>query len=359
MALSRLVINHFRNLQAVDLELNHGFNFIVGNNGSGKTSLLEAIYYLGHGRSFKSAVSQRIIHYYQPHFTLFADIHQANTHWSVGLQKYRQGQTHVKINGEDGNKIADLAQLLPIQMISPEGLSLLSDGPSFRRAFLDWGLFHQHHHFFALWNRLRRLLRQRNAALLQAKCYADLSVWDNELIPLALQISQWRENYAQTLANNITQTCQLFLPELTIQQRFYYGWDNTHDFADVLKSGFIRDKQLGYTFAGPQKADLRLKVNGIPLDDVLSRGQLKLMMCALRLAQGEHLMQSKQRHCIFLLDDFASELDQNKRELLAQRLQACQSQVFISAIHLNQLQQMPITQSAVFTIENGNISQLR
>lgn len=359
MALSRLVVDHFRNLQAVDLTLNHGFNFIVGNNGSGKTSLLEAIYYLGHGRSFKSAVSQRIIHYAQPHFTLFADIRHAQGTWSVGLQKTRQGQSTVKINGEDGNKIADLAHLLPIQMISPEGLSLLSDGPSFRRAFLDWGLFHQHSQFFPLWTRLRRVLKQRNAALLNARNYGDMAMWDSEFIPLAMQISQWREAYAEALSANITQTCQLFLPEIELQQRFYYGWDKTHDFAEVLKAGFERDKQLGYTFAGPQKADLRLKANGIPLDDVLSRGQLKLMICALRLAQGEHLMQSRQRHCIFLLDDFASELDQHKRELLAERLKACQSQVFISAIHLNQLQQMPLEQSAVFTLDNGVVDRLR
>ncbi len=88
MAISRLIVEKFRNLNAVDLEFDHGFNFLVGNNGSGKTSLLEAIFYLGHGRSFKSAVSNRIISYDEPHFTLFGQIQESQHQWAVGLQNF-------------------------------------------------------------------------------------------------------------------------------------------------------------------------------------------------------------------------------------------------------------------------------
>ncbi|MGV6987387.1 DNA replication/repair protein RecF [Testudinibacter sp. P80/BLE/0925] len=358
MALTRLIINAFRNLQAVDFEPNPGFNFIVGNNGSGKTSLLEALYYLGHGRSFKSAVSQRIIHYDQPHFTLHARMHEQQHDWALGLQKNRQGDTTVKINGEDGNKIADLAQLLPMQIISPEGLTLLNGGPAFRRAFLDWGLFHHQAEFYALWARLRRLLKQRNAALLQTSRYAALKIWDSELSVLAHQVSDWRKSYADTLRPNIEQTCRLFLPELEVQVSFHQGWDKETDYAELLAQNFERDKNIGYTVSGPQKADFRFKANGLPVDDVLSRGQLKLLMCALRLAQGEHLTATKQRNCLFLLDDFASELDQTKRSLLAERLQQNGSQVFITAITQEQLKQMPLTKGALFELQNGKLVQL-
>ena len=158
MAISRLIVEKFRNLNAVDLEFDHGFNFLVGNNGSGKTSLLEAIFYLGHGRSFKSAVANRIISYDEPHFTLL-QIQESQHQWSVGLQKLRQGNTIAKINGEDGNKIADLAHLLPMQLITPEGLTLLNGGPSFRRAFLDWGLFHHHNSFPFLLGCIKPLIK--------------------------------------------------------------------------------------------------------------------------------------------------------------------------------------------------------
>lgn len=357
MAISRLIVEKFRNLNAVDLQFDPGFNFLVGNNGSGKTSLLEAIFYLGHGRSFKSAVSNRVIAYDEPHFTLFGQIQESQHQWSVGLQKHRQGNTIAKINGEDGNKIADLAHLLPMQLITPEGLTLLNGGPSYRRAFLDWGLFHHQTSFHGAWLALNRLLKQRNAALSQQQPYAAIKIWDIELAKLAHQVSEWRASYAEALRPAIEQTCQLFLPELEISLSFHRGWEKDTDYADLLKDNFERDRALGYTFSGPQKADFRFKANGLPVEDVLSRGQLKLLMCALRLAQGEHLMAELGRHCIFLIDDFASELDQFKRALLAERLQQSGSQVFVSAITQGQLKEMQPTQYRLFSIDQGKIQQ--
>ncbi|TCP96582.1 DNA replication and repair protein RecF [Cricetibacter osteomyelitidis] len=355
MAISRLLIENFRNLKAVDLEFDHGFNFLMGNNGSGKTSLLEAIFYLGHGRSFKSAVSNRIISYDEPHFTLHGKIQEQQHHWSVGLQKHRQGNTIVKINGEDGNKIADLAHLLPMQIITPEGLTLLNGGPSYRRAFLDWGLFHHQTGFHSAWSNLHRLLKQRNSALQQTTHYAPLKIWDVELAKLAHQVTEWRANYAEALRPEIEQTCRLFLPELEISVSFHQGWEKNTEYADLLAVHFERDKTMGYTASGPQRADFRFKANGLPVEDVLSRGQLKLLMCALRLAQGEHLMLEKQRHCIFLIDDFASELDQTKRSLLAERLQQSGSQVFVTAITQDQLKQMQPEKHRTFGVDNGKL----
>lgn len=340
MSLSRLITNNFRNLTAVDLELSHSFNFLVGENGSGKTSLLEAIFYLGHGRSFKSHISNRIIHYDQDQFTLFGKVEEAKHEWSVGIQKSRHGDTILKINGEDGKRISDLAHLLPMQVITPEGLTLLNGGPTYRRAFLDWGLFHQHPEFYSHWANLKRLLKQRNSALAQMRNYAELRPWDIELTKLANIVSQLRAAYAEALRPEIEKTCQFFLPELEISVSFHQGWEKGADYAEILAQGFERDRGVGYTMVGPQKADFRFRANGLPVEDVLSRGQLKLLMCALRLAQGEYLMAQKQRKCLFLIDDFASELDPTKRSLLAHRLRQSGSQVFVTAITQDQLNQM-------------------
>ncbi|MDO4697240.1 MAG: DNA replication/repair protein RecF [Pasteurellaceae bacterium] len=362
MPLSRLLINNFRNLNAVDLDLSHGFNFLVGENGSGKTSVLEAIFYLGHGRSFKSHISNRIIHYDQPQFTLFGGIEEEKHQWSVGIQKSRQGDTVLKINGEDGKKISDLAHLLPMQVITPEGLSLLNGGPTYRRAFLDWGLFHQYAEFYQHWANLKRLLKQRNAALAQVRTYAELRPWDMELARLAQTVSQLRADYAEALRPEIEQTCQFFLPELEISVSFHQGWEKESDYAEILAKGFERDRAIGYTMVGPQKADFRFRANGLPVEDVLSRGQLKLLMCALRLAQGEYLMSQKQRQCLFLIDDFASELDPIKRALLAERLRQSQSQVFVTAITQDQLQQMQWQEQhndRCFAVKQGHIQPIK
>lgn len=359
MPLSRLVINNFRNLCSIDLDLSPGFNFLVGENGSGKTSLLEAIFYLGHGRSFKSHISNRIIHYDEAHFTLFGQIEEGQHAWSLGLQKSRSGETLLKINGEDGKKISDLAHLLPMQVITPEGLSLLNGGPIYRRAFLDWGLFHQHAEFYAYWAGLKRLLKQRNSALLQARSYMDLKHWDLELAKLTHKVSYLRAEYAEALRPEIEKTCRFFLPELEISVSFHQGWEKGRDYAEVLAESFERDRSVGYTMVGAQKADFRFKAQGLPVEDVLSRGQLKLLMCALRLAQGEYLVAQKQRQCLFLIDDFASELDPTKRALLAERLRQSHAQVFVTAITTDQLQQMhwgEAQQDRLFTVRQGRIS---
>ncbi|WP_025289986.1 DNA replication/repair protein RecF [Bibersteinia trehalosi] len=359
MSLSRLIINNFRNLTAVDLDLSHGFNFLVGANGSGKTSLLEGIFYLGHGRSFKSHISNRIIHYDHDEFTLFGKIEEDKHEWSVGLQKNRQGDTKLKINGEDAKKIADLAHLLPMQVITPEGLTLLNGGPTYRRAFLDWGLFHQYTEFHRLWSDLKRLLKQRNAALNQVRDYAELKFWDIELAKLAHSVSEMRAMYAEALRPEIEKTCRFFLPELEISVSFHQGWEKGADYLEILAQGFERDKNLGYTMIGPQKADFRFRANSLPVEDVLSRGQLKLLMCALRLAQGEYLVAQKARQCLFLIDDFASELDPVKRELLAHRLRQSGSQVFVTAITHDQLKQMEWLEQGsdrTFSVTSGRIS---
>lgn len=142
MALTRLLIKDFRNIEAADLALAPGFNFRVGANGSGKTSVLEAVYTLGHGRAFRSLQAGRVIRHDQPEFVLHGRIEGTERELSVGLSKSRQGDSKVRIDGSDGHKVAELAQLLPMQLITPEGFTLLNGGPKFRRAFLDWGCFH-------------------------------------------------------------------------------------------------------------------------------------------------------------------------------------------------------------------------
>jgi len=192
MALTRLLIKDFRNIEQADLQLAPGFNFLVGANGSGKTSVLEAIHTLGHGRSFRSLQAGRVIRHDEAAFVLHGRLENKEREISVGLTKNRAGDSKVRIDGSDGHKVAELAQLLPMQLITPEGFSLLNGGPKYRRAYVDWGCFHNTPGFFNAWNNMRRLLKQRNAALRQVSRYSQIRPWDQELVPLAEQISQWR-----------------------------------------------------------------------------------------------------------------------------------------------------------------------
>ncbi|ELY2856390.1 DNA replication/repair protein RecF [Cronobacter dublinensis] len=356
MSLSRLLIKDFRNIENADLALSPGFNFLVGANGSGKTSVLEAIYTLGHGRAFRSLQIGRVIRHEQDAFILHGRLQGDEREVSVGLTKDRNGDSTVRIDGSDGHKVAELAQLMPMQLITPEGFTLLGGGPKYRRAFLDWGCFHNEPGFFVAWSNLKRLLKQRNAALRQVTRYEQLRPWDRELVPLAEQISQWRASYSEAIASDMADTCAQFLPEFTLTFSFQRGWEKESDYADVLERGFERDRMLTYTAHGPHKADFRIRADGAPVEDTLSRGQLKLLMCALRLAQGEFLTRESGRRCLYLIDDFASELDDARRGLLAQRLKATQSQVFVSAISAEYILDMTDKNSKMFAVDQGKIT---
>ncbi|WP_085013830.1 DNA replication/repair protein RecF [Cronobacter sakazakii] len=356
MSLTRLLIKDFRNIENADLALSPGFNFLVGANGSGKTSVLEAIYTLGHGRAFRSLQIGRVIRHEQDAFILHGRLQGDEREVSVGLTKDRNGDSTVRIDGSDGHKVAELAQLIPMQLITPEGFTLLGGGPKYRRAFLDWGCFHNEPGFFVAWSNLKRLLKQRNAALRQVTRYEQLRPWDRELVPLAEQISQWRASYSEAIANDMADTCAQFLPEFSLTFSFQRGWEKESDYADVLERGFERDRMLTYTAHGPHKADFRIRADGAPVEDTLSRGQLKLLMCALRLAQGEFLTRESGRRCLYLIDDFASELDDARRGLLAQRLKATQSQVFVSAISAEHILDMTDKNSKMFAVDQGKIT---
>ncbi|WP_194089917.1 DNA replication/repair protein RecF [Vibrio hibernica] len=358
MPLARLAIQQFRNIKACDLELSSGFNFLIGPNGSGKTSVLEAIYLLGHGRSFRTSLTGRVIqHDNSELFVHGRFINSDDYELPIGINKQRDGSSEVKIGGQGGQKIAQLAQTLPLQLIHTEGFELLTEGPKFRRAFIDWGVFHTQPHFYQAWARFKRLMKQRNALLKTARSYQELSYWDQELAQLAETISQWRLEYVVQLKPIAEQICAVFLPEFEVKIQYYRGWDKDTPYADSLKHNFERDQQLGYTFSSPNKADLKLKIHATPVEDILSRGQLKLMVCALRLAQGQHLSQATDKQCIYLIDDFASELDGQRRTRFAEYLKQTQAQVFISAITASHIAEMQSENSRMFHVEHGKIEQ--
>lgn len=361
MGLSLLVISAFRNLASVKLHpITEGFNFIHGKNGSGKTSLLEAIYYLGLGRSFRSTQIDRVINYSANQLSIFGHVAtNAAQSVSLGLERHVDAKIKFRINGEEAASIAELASFVPIQLMDSHCHDLLDSGPFFRRKYIDLGLFYQENDFLRLWRLYERALKQRNAALRHRASRKELDSWTCELINNALPLDQLRRDYVDALVPLLIDALAELLPVARLKIAYYQGWENGNNYTEVLLKAIDKDYQLGYTQYGPHKADLKIIINDIPAKDILSRGQQKLFVCAMILARGALLQTRTNKAPIYLVDDLPAELDLASRSSLIGLLSRQKAQIFVTAtenkVWGDVLASHP---NKMFHVEQGHVSEM-
>lgn len=355
MIITQFQLSHFRNLTQLSIAPSADFNFIIGENGSGKSSLLEGIYLLSHGKAYRHHLNKKIIQYHQTQATAFAKITDFKQAHQIGLTKFLNKENQIKIDGKIGGKQTYLAHYLPIQLITPETFSLLTEGPKMRRSYLDWGCFHQFSDFTAIWHQVNRLTKQRNALLKSTNSNALFQYWDSQLIIATDQLTQFRRNYLQELTIYLKKALAVFFPELNIDIDFYAGWNQNKTYEAALLQHFEQDKIVGHTLVGAHKADLKLTVDGVFVEDRFSRGQLKLLMCALKLAQGEFYSAAKNQPCIYLIDDLPSELDQHNQKRLFDYLRPLKAQVFITALEAAAINAFKLEKDKIFLIKSGII----
>lgn len=357
MSLHSLAISNLRNLVSVKIDLSPKFNLFYGTNGSGKTSILEAIYYLSLGRSFRNRLNSRLIHHDSSHFSLFSQLNHQNQLIGVGVERQANGDGRIRINQENVRSILEIAKLLPLQLLNTDSRQLLTGSSKLRRQFIDWGTFHVEPQFLNTWQQTQRVIKQRNAALKSQAQRKLIQLWDHELISLATLLHTMRKTYVLELATVLRELLASFFtkPEaLTI--RYYPGWNEESGLAQVLENALARDLQLGYTQFGPQRCDLHIRMNNsTPAHDILSHGQQKLLVYALHLAQGQLLQQQTGKCCVYLLDDLAAELDKANRQRLGRVLTGMNAQVFITAVDRDSLIDSSLTESTMFHVEHGNV----
>lgn len=330
MALTSVHIEQLRCLKAVQLELAPRLTLIQGANGSGKTSLLEGLFLLGRGRSFRSRQTERLIAHGMDWLRVYGQT--AEPSHRIGLQYPRDGQYSARIDGRDAKSLAELPTALFIEVIDPDIHRLVEEGPAERRRWLDWGVFHVEHQFLPHWLRYSRALRQRNAAL---KAGQDPQLWDRELIEHGEQIDAYRSAWLETLrpywAAAVSRLCGL-----PVHLGYHRGWAQDRSLGEALAEGRARDKERGTTQAGPHRADVALRLGGCAAREVLSRGQQKLVAAALVLATLARLRELQRQTGgavpTLLLDDPAAELDSQRLGALVTLIQELDCQLVITSL---------------------------
>ena len=363
MLLTSLALTTFRNFNSASLTPSPSLSIIVGKNGSGKSSLLESIHYLGFGRSFRTNKHQSVIQRESNAFTIFAQCENEEGDVSkIGLTRSLSEQFQCSINGEHSNRLSDLVSLLPVQLFTPQSTDLVIGSPSERRRFCDWGLFHVEQSYAGLMKQYAKVLKNRNALLkvgvTQSNDKEQIAYWDQQLCILGERIDLLRKSYVERLIPLFNRTCEQFLPEFSVEISYYKGWEKDRSLNESLLNKMAYDLKIGHTSVGPHKADLRFKVNSVQAQELLSRGQLRMAVAALQLSQTKLFTQETQRRGIFLLDDIGAELDADKRERFIDGLIETGTQVFVTAIEQEQLEIVnKYKDKKMFHVEHGNVSE--
>lgn len=328
MSLARLRVEALRCLDSVDMALDARRNFVFGPNGAGKTSLLEAIYLLGRGRSFRTRQTARLVQRGRSTLTVHGVVETAARNVPIGVS-FGERRLGVRVAGQDGGT-AMLARELPVYVIDPRLHQLVESGPSERRRYLDWGVFHVEHEYLGLWRQYRRLLGQRNAALKRVD-RAGLPGWTGPLVEVGERITDLRDAYVEGLAADLGATAARLLGrEITV--RYDRGWREGVSLAEALHEARERERETGTTPVGPHRGDLVLRVDGTAVRDEVSRGQQKLVAAALVLAQVDRLETAEAGRSVLLVDDPAAELDAGSLERLMTEIYARPAQLVVTAL---------------------------
>lgn len=359
MRIKQLELHAIRNVAHAALELGDT-NLFVGPNGSGKTSVLEAVHLLAHGRSFRGGSASSLIRRDEPQAVVRAiGRTQLGEDTELAIARSRSGSTTLKVNGDTAPRIADSARLLPVQTLLPGVSELVFGAPGDRRAWLDWGLFHVEPDYFDTLRRFQRALSQRNAVLrsLESVSAADsaLGPWEEAFLDLAEAVSRYRADYVKSIERSIVQTLEEIMPGMAVSIAYRTGWKQGQSLRDSLVHGRDHEVKLGVTRFGPHRGDLDLRCDDYNAAATLSRGQGKVTACLMKLVQAQHVSEITGRPTVLLVDDLAAELDSSFAERVFTALASHQGQVLVTATDAERSGWRTSRQDSVFHVEHGAI----
>lgn len=351
MSIRQLSLTSFRGLKSTTLDFHPEINFITGNNGSGKTSLLESVNVISQACSFQTHRLKNCISHSDPQLLLFAKFEN----YKVGLSK-SSTKLDIKINGELVKRRSILVKKTPTSIINSDSFELITGPPSLRRCFIDWCLFHVEHEYAGYYAQFKYSLKQRNFILKSRKDINTVDYWDPYLIESSLKIRELRQKYSKIIASMLNNELSELLGEVKLDFEYEQGWPIGEELANSMRSSKTRDLKSGFTNCGIHRDNLRLSTNGVPVAQVLSRGQLKRLCIALKIIILKIVRNSTNRSMILLMDDISSELDQNSQRMAFKYLFDIGVQLFITNIDSVTPKPLQHKEFKMFHVEHGIIN---
>lgn len=351
--LSQLFLQDLRLFESLQIYPQPGINVIWGSNGTGKTTLLEAIYLLARGRSFRHREASPLIRQGERQFTLRAHFNEPNGQAHVlGMRRGSGQDVEVRLDARAVRKRSEILNLLPVQVIGPDPQHLLNGPPEGRRAFLDAGLFHVEHNYLSVLASYNRLLDQRNAHLRSQ--LGPSAAWDEQLSFHGEEVDRLRNAYCSQLFERFENLVDTFQLGFGLDITYRRGWPRGVGLLEHLDRTRSTDNKLCFTGSGPHRADLVVRVAQQRSGRRLSRGQQKLLACSLLFAQSTLTRELGDKREILLFDDMPAELDSGNRERLMTHVERSFPQSFISALSLSDLPTLPVP-ATMFHVEHSQV----
>jgi DNA replication and repair protein RecF len=356
MGLCRLGVQDFRCIANAELTVDGRCNLISGENASGKTSLLEAIFFLGRGRSFRTTRYDELCRKGAAGLTVTGRLERGEASYPLGVSCDRSGIS-ARYASRNVSGLAELATLLPVQAIDPDVHQIVEGGPQERRRFLDWGVFHVEPGFVDDWRRYQRALRQRNAALRQGLDARLVRAWDAEFIEAGNRVAERRAAYLAVLRPYVQRAGERLLGS-SLELALHRGWKERKGLEEALDASWMRDLERRSTQVGPHRADLAIGLDGEPARGRVSRGQQKLVASAMLLGQLRCDADSGSPLAALLVDDPAAELDSTNLARLLDEVVQLPAQLFVTALDPTHRALRSLPTGARFHVEHGEISAL-